>query len=234
MVGAGAISLLLKNYRAGQSNAIAFTTISTGIGQKKKIIIQDGSQLILNAGTTVRVQNDFSGDRKIELVDGEVFFDVKKDEKRPFIIQSQGVTTTVLGTSFSISAYKELNKLSIGVLSGKVSVAGQLVPFSLLEKEQELIYDKDAGSYKRIALDPSLTAWQNGRLVLNDLSFREMAVLIKKNFGIEMQTRDEAIRNKRFTADLPVSMSPVKAAQVLAAIYSLRIEKKGNQIFLSK
>ena len=140
----------------------------------------------------------------------------------------------MLGTSFSISAYKELNKLSIGVLTGKVSVAGQFVPLSLLEKEQELIYDKGAGSYKKIALDASLTAWQNGRLILNDLSFREMAVLIKKNFGVGMETTDEAIRNTRYTAELLVSMSPVEAAQVLAAIYSLRIEKKGDQIFLSK
>jgi ferric-dicitrate binding protein FerR (iron transport regulator) len=228
------VSLLLKNYKADQSNTIAFTTISTGIGEKKKVILQDGSQLILNAGTYLRVQNDFSGARRIELVDGEVFFDVKKDEKRPFVIQSQGVTTTVLGTSFSISAYKELNNLSIGVLSGKVSVASQFVPLSLLEKEQELVYDKGARSYKKIALDESLTAWQNGRLVLNDLSFKEMAVLIKKNFGIGMEATDEAIRNTRYTTELLVSMSPVEAAQVLAAIHNLRIEKKGNQIFLSK
>jgi len=234
IAGAGGVSQLLKNHKADQSNTIAFTTISTGIGEKKKVILRDGSQLILNAGTYLRVQNDFSGARRIELVDGEVFFDVKKDEKRPFVIQSQGVTTTVLGTSFSISAYKELNNLSIGVLSGKVSVASQFVPLSLLEKEQELVYDKGARSYKKIALDESLTAWQNGRLVLNDLSFKEMAVLIKKNFGIGMEATDEAIRNTRYTTELLVSMSPVEAAQVLAAIHNLRIEKKGNQIFLSK
>jgi ferric-dicitrate binding protein FerR (iron transport regulator) len=234
IAGAGVTLLLLKNKQLGQGTALAYTTISTGIGEKRKIIIQDGSQLILNAGTTLRIQNDFSGDRKVELVDGEVFFDVKKDGQRPFVIQSQGLTTTVLGTSFSISAYKELNNLSIGVLSGKVSVAGQSAPLSVLEKDQELVYDKNNKNFKKIALDESLTAWQQGRLLINDLSFNEMAVIIKKNYGIELATNDEAIRSTRYTTELLSSMSPVEAAQVLAAIHNLKIEGKGNKLFLSK
>lgn len=234
IAGAGVIFLLLKNKQSGRNTTLAYTTISTGIGEKKKIIIQDSSQLILNAGTTIRIQNDFSRDRKIELVDGEVFFDVKKDGKRPFVIESQGLTTTVLGTSFSISAYKELNNLSIGVLSGKVSVVSQLAPLSVLEKEQELVYDKNNKNYKKIALDESLLAWQNGRILLNDLSFDEMAVIIKKNFGIELATNDEAIRGTRYTTELPAAMPPVEAAQVLAAIHNLTIKGEGNKLFLSK
>lgn len=234
IAGAGVTLLLLKNNKIGHNNAVAYTTISTGIGEKKKIIIQDGSQLILNAGTTLRIQNDFSGDRKVDLVDGEVVFDVKKDEKRPFVIQSQGLTTTVLGTSFSISAYTALNNLSIGVLSGKVSVAGQSTPLSILEKEQELVYDKSNNHFKKIALDESLTAWQQGRVLINDLSFNEMAVIIKKNYGIELATNDEGIRSTRYTTELLSSMPPVEAAQVLAAIHNLKIEGKGNKLFLSK
>jgi ferric-dicitrate binding protein FerR (iron transport regulator) len=234
IAGAGVVFLLLKTNKDNKNNTITYTTISTGVGEKKRIVIQDGSLLTLDAETTVRIQNDFSGDRKIELVDGEVFFDVKKDEQRPFVIQSQGLTTTVLGTSFNISAYKELNNLSIGVLSGKVSVASQSAPLSILEKKQQLVYDKNNKRYKKIALDESLTAWQNGRLILNDLSFNEMAVIIRKNFGIDIATNDDAIRRTRYTTELLTSMSPVEAVQVLAAIHNLKIKGQGKNIFLSK
>ena len=234
IAGAGVLFLLYRHNKAGDNSMTAYSTISTGIGERKRIIIQDGSQLILDAGTTVRIQNDFSEDRKIELVDGEAFFNVKKDEQRPFVIQSQGLTTTVLGTSFNISAYAALNNVSIGVINGKVSVASQAATLDVLGEEQQLVYDKNAKSYKKIPLEESVTAWQQGRIILNDLSFYEMTVIMKKNFGIEIVTFDDTIRSTRYTTELPASMPPAQAAQVLAAIHKLTIKTKGNQIFLTK
>ncbi|MDO6432924.1 FecR domain-containing protein [Flavitalea sp. BT771] len=233
LVIAGA-ALLILHHRHGQQDAIAFTTISTGIGEKKKVTAQDGSLLLLNAGTTIRIQNDFSSDRKIELVDGEVFFDVKTDAQRPFTVTSGSLTTTVLGTSFNISAYKELNNLSIGVVDGKVSVAGDSAALSVLLKEEELVFNKTSKTYKKIPLDESLTAWQSGRLVLNDLSFNEMATIMKKNYGIDVVTNDEAIRNTRYTTELSSAMSPLQAIQVLAAIHELKVREKNKQFYLAK
>ena len=234
VIAGAAVTFLLLHNKHGQQDAIAFTTISTGVGEKKKITTQDGSQLVLNAGTTIRIQDDFSRDRKIELVDGEVFFDVKTDPQRPFAVTSGSLTTTVLGTSFNISAYKELNNLSIGVVDGKVSVVHDSAPLSVLLKEEELVFSKTNKTYKKIPLDESLTAWQRGRLVLNDLSFNEMAVLMKKNYGIDVLTNDEAIRNTRYTTELLSSMSPLQAMQVLAAIHDLKVRENNNKIYLSK
>ena len=224
--------LYVKSKIAGQNKTIAYTTISTGTGKKKKITLQDGSQLTLNAGTTIRIQDDLAKERKIELVDGEVFFEVSKDQQRPFIILSENLTTTVLGTSFNISAYTALDHLSIGVASGKVSVVNQSSIMSILEKGEELVYDKPNKSYRTIALEESLTAWQNGRLLLNDLSFTEMTVILKKNYGIDITTGDETIKSTRYTTELLASMSPLEAVEVLAAIHSLKIKQKDNNIFL--
>ena len=234
VIAGAAVTFFLLHHRYGQRDAIAFTTISTGIGEKKKVTIQDGSQLVLNAGTTIRIQNDLSSDRKIELVDGEVFFDVKTDAQRPFTVTSGHLTTTVLGTSFNIMAYKELDKLSIGVIDGKVSVGGDSAPLTILMKEEELVFSKTTRTYKKIPLDESLTAWQSGRLVLNDLSFDEMVTIMKKNYGIDVVTTDETIRNTRYTTELSSDMSPLQAIQVLAAIHELKVTKKNNQFFLAK
>jgi ferric-dicitrate binding protein FerR (iron transport regulator) len=234
IIAGAAGTFLLLHRRHGQQDAIAFTTISTGVGEKKKVTTQDGSQLVLNAGTTIRIQNDFSNDRKIELVDGEVFFDVKTDAQRPFTVTSGSLTTTVLGTSFNISAYAALNNLSIGVVDGKVSVAGDSAPLSVLMKEEELVFNKASKTYKKIPLDESLTAWQSGRVVLNDLSFSEMAVLMKKNYGVDIVTEDPVIRSTRYTTDLLSSMSPLQAIQVLAAIHELKVREKNNQFFLAR
>ena len=233
LAGAAGALYQLYSHKSRRHPTLAFNTISTGVGEKKKITLRDGSLLVLDAGTTIRVREDFSHDRKIEMVDGEVFFDVKKDDQHPFVIESGGLTTTVLGTSFNISAYKALNNISIGVVSGKLSVVSPSLQ-SILEKQQELVYNKNTQSYKTMALDESLTAWQEGRVVLNDLSFDEMAAITKKNFGIDLVTQDETVRNTRYTTELLTTMSPMEAAEVLAAIHNLRIQQKGNQFFLYK
>jgi transmembrane sensor len=234
IAGAAMTVLFIRNRQKSGSLPIAYTTISTGTGERKKITIQDGSQLLLNAGTTIRLQNDLSKERKIEVADGEVFFEVKTDAQRPFIITSGGLTTTVLGTSFNISAYAGLNNLSIGVVSGKVRVAGPSAMLSILEKDEELVYNKTSQHFKKVALDESLTSWQDGRLILNDLSFYEMSVIMKKNYGIDITTARDDITHTRYTTELLTAMSPLEAVQVLAAIHKLKITTAGNKIFLHK
>jgi transmembrane sensor len=232
IAGAAGVYLGVRHHRTGQGGAIAYSTISTRAGERKTVTIADGSRLSLDAGTTIRVENDFSKDRKIELMDGQVFMDVKKDEQRPFIVTSEGLTTTVLGTSFTISAYKALNKVSVGVISGKISVTRRDSTLSVLEKDQELVYDKRNSSWVRIPLDEGLTAWRDGRLLLNDLSFAEMAAIMQKNYGIIIDANSDFILHTRYTTELLTDMSPEEAAEVLAAIHNLRmrVDKNENKI----
>lgn len=234
LAGAAGTFYWVRQSRQACCSPIAFTTVSTGIGEKKKLTLQDGSQLTLDAATTIRLREDFASNRTVQLDDGQVFFDVKKDDRHPFNIESQGLTTTVLGTSFTISAYKNLNNLSIGVVSGKISIDGPAVQKNILEKDQELVYNKSAKTYKTQPLDEALTAWQDGRILLNDLSFEEMSAITKKNFGIEIATDEPAIRNTRYTTELAVTMTPAAAAEVLAAIHNLKIRHKDNKIFFTR
>jgi ferric-dicitrate binding protein FerR (iron transport regulator) len=234
LLSGAAITFLLLHKRSAQNTPIAFLTITSRTGEKKNITMDDGSLLTLDAGTTIRIQKDISKTRTVEVVDGQVFFDVKKDEQRPFIIHSEGLTTTVLGTSFTISNYKGLHNLSIGVISGKVSVEHGSANVGTLEKDQELVYNKTSQSYKKIPLEESLTAWQDRRLLLNDLSFYEMAVVMEKNFGVNIETTEDPVIHTKYTTELLISMTPMEAVQVLAAIHHLKITAKDNKIFLNK
>lgn len=209
----------------------AYTEVITANGERKAIQMEDGSRLSLNAGSTVRISKDFSRERKLSIVDGEVFVEVKGDMQKPFIVESGPLVTTVLGTSFNVSAYQAIHKLSVGVVSGKVSVqSGDDV--NILEKGRELVYDRQKGSSQVAALDSASLEWQQGKLVLNDASFDEMAVLMEKNFGIHIISTAEHVRSTRYTTELPTSMDPVKAAEVLAAIHRLKIKANNNNQIL--
>ncbi|MGO4290722.1 FecR family protein [Chitinophaga sp. RAB17] len=206
-----------------RTSAPTYTTYATRNGERISIHLSDGSTVALNAGSTIRVPDDLSKTRTLQLVDGEVFFEVHTNPNVPFTVESGPLRTTVLGTAFNIAAYKGIHTLSIGVISGKVSVAANNDNIQVLERDQELVYNKDNRHMKVSTVDESLPGWKEGRLVFNDVSFNDMAVLMEKNFGITITTTAEHVKTTRYTTELPTGMDPQKAAQVLAAIHHLKV-----------
>jgi ferric-dicitrate binding protein FerR (iron transport regulator) len=226
---AGGLTFYLVNTK---SPAIRYTVVTTAVGEKKTLQLPDGSQLTLNAGSTVRIPEDMRRERRLAIDDGEVFFQVKGKSTAPFIVESGALTTTVLGTSFNVSAYKALNKMSISVTDGKVSVKRAHSKADVLVKDQALVYDKAKDNVMIDILDKSMLGWQQGTLVLNDASFDDMAVLVQKNFGIQLTTSQQHIRETRYTTELSTAMEPVKAAEVLAAIHHLKVKVTGHEVML--
>jgi ferric-dicitrate binding protein FerR (iron transport regulator) len=226
-----AIYLFMK---PAKQSALAYKTVTTKNGERKEVIIHDGTRLTLNAGTILHVYDDFSTERRIDLVDGEVFFEVRRDEDRPFRIHSNDLTISVLGTSFDVSAYTAMKKISVGVVTGKVGVKRDTATLDVLTKTRQLNYNTETHTYTTGATNAMLLAWREGRVVLNDLSFPEMAVMMKKNFDIEVQTRDSRIEQTKYTTELPASMTAADAVEVLAAIHQLKIQKIDDHTFLLK
>ncbi|MGF6847239.1 transmembrane sensor [Chitinophaga sp. W3I9] len=218
LAGAGAAWYLLHPHPQA-----TWTTYATRTGERKTIHLNDGSIVMLNAGTTIRIPDNLSKERKLDLVDGEAFFDVKTNPGVPFIVESGPLQTTVLGTSFNIAAYKEIHTLSIGVVSGKVSISGKASPAHILGQNQELVYNRNNGQIKVSPVDEQLPGWKDGKLVFNDVTFHDMVILMEKNFGITITTTQEHVRTTRYTTELPTDMAPEKAAQVLAAIHHLKV-----------
>ena len=209
---------------------IAFSNISTAAGERKVVTLSDGSTLTLNSASAIRISTNFSTRRNVQILDGEVYFEVKHDKTRPFIIRSGAMTTQVLGTSFNVRAYKELNKFSVGVTSGKVGVMIPNQPVAMLVKGRQLIYNRPKNKVSLVALDLHLLDWQKGSLILNDASFEEMAVLVRKNFNIDVSTTDQKIARQHFTATLSTAMTAREAVEVIAAIHKQSIKKRRDTI----
>lgn len=231
-VVAGIITTVVLFNQPAKTDKPAFTEISTKNGEKRTIAISDGSKLTLNAGTTIHVYNDFSEERRVDLVDGEVFFDVARDINKPFRIGSNGLTISVLGTSFNVSNYSGLRKMSVGVVTGKVGITKNNDTLGILQKADELVYNKELQTYEIIPVNESMLVWREGTLVLNDLNFDEMAFLMQKNFGINITAEDIKVKTTKYTSNLPTTITADEAVEVLAAIHHLKIKKLNNQFVL--
>jgi transmembrane sensor len=207
-----------------------FTTVSTQTGERKNVTLPDGTNLMLNGVSTIRIAQNFQANRLVKLIDGEVFFDVKHDPKHPFIIKSGRLTTQVLGTAFNIRAYSQLGKMTIGVLRGKVGVRVDKQPSHFLIKGQQMNYQCDDQTIQLMPLDEQNMNWQKGNLVLNNASFEEMSILMTKNFGIQVYTNQQNLKTKHFTTTISTATPALKAMEIVAAIHQLKIKKRRNDI----
>ncbi len=148
--------------------AVEYRTVESPLGKKNKLVFPDGSIAYMNSGTKITYPTVFSDEtRKIKL-SGEAFFEITKNEKKPFIIDADHVSTKVVGTSFNISSYEE-EPFEITLVTGKVEV-------SAIQKEhktvtlipnQQAIYDVGMGEFNTRKVDiRSYMAWKEGTLTL--------------------------------------------------------------------
>jgi len=96
--------------------------VVTALKERKTVQMPDGTLVSLEQGSTLDYPDRFSGNTREIYLKGEAFFEVTKDAARPFIVHTELLKTTVLGTSFNVEAYPEGNEARVVVVTGKVKV----------------------------------------------------------------------------------------------------------------
>lgn len=141
-IAAIVLVLLGISFLTTQSTRKNLITQSATKGEIKTLSLPDGSQLILNANSSVTYSTDFIDNRKL-ILKGEAYFKVVKNPSSPFIVKTEQFETKVLGTSFTIKAYKN-NPNQISVLTGKVEVNSTKKTHwkLILTKNQQLHFSK--------------------------------------------------------------------------------------------
>lgn len=100
---------------------ISVNQIMVPYGKRSKIILPDGSLLWINSGSCISYASDFPENRKLN-VQGEVYLDVRKDVKHPFVVKTNRLEVTVLGTSFNVTDYVKDTEIAVVLVQGSVDV----------------------------------------------------------------------------------------------------------------
>lgn len=206
--------------------AESFTVYQTQKGQTKKIVLPDSSVAWLNAATELKVAANYGkGTRKMSL-QGEAYFEVKHNVNAPFIIATDKLKTQVLGTSFNVSAYKDLNQIDVVVRTGKVSVSDPAKLLGMLTPGKAIHYDRQHSTSTISIEDPELMiGWLNGRIMLNSVTFTELSERFNNNFNIKLTTRNQQIEKLQFRLMLDKSVSMEENLNVITDIHQLKYRR---------
>jgi Fe2+-dicitrate sensor, membrane component len=204
----------------------------------KRIILSDGSSVLLNQGTTVSLrQGKLNAHvREVWLDEGEAFFNVANDPNRPFIVHTpNGISTQVLGTSFNIKAYAELEEQVISVNTGRVQVYDEKDNKIILDPNYKVSVKNTDGEFITGKTDSkNISAWQSGMIFLEDANIREVAFRLKQVFNLDLIYEGIINDNEQivtfFTSDTP----PDEVLIRICKLYNVDYKKENNTIQLIK
>ena len=101
---------------------VKYDTLMIPRGSEYSIVLTDGTKVFLNAGSEIYYPVAFSGDQREVGLKGEAYFEVAKDECRPFFVQAGDVRIRVLGTSFNVTSYPERERIETTLEQGRIQI----------------------------------------------------------------------------------------------------------------
>lgn len=211
-------------------------TQTTARGEKLDVTLPDGTQVKLNAGSSITYPETFDGKLRSVALKGEAFFEVIKNPNKPFEVHTGELKTTVLGTSFNINTHDSDN-ITVTVASGKVGVAAKSSKEVVLTPKQQLSYNKISHqmSSKEVKLEKYLD-WKDGILRFENTSISEAGKKLERWYDVDIEVLNQDIGNCRFTgtfnneelSTILESLSYLKSHMEYRILENNKIEVKGR------
>ena len=184
---------------------VKYNTLSIPRGGEFFLQLADGTKVWLNSETVLRYPIQFAdNERRVEL-SGEAFFEVTRNEKIPFIVESNDQSVKVLGTEFNISSYTENPIVYTTLVKGSVEVSARNKPDikQILVPNEQSSMNKAGGEMTKRHVDPyQYVAWKDGRFVFDDQTLGEIMKILSKWYNVEVAFDREDLKNIRFTGNL--------------------------------
>ncbi|MEM9161190.1 MAG: FecR domain-containing protein, partial [Verrucomicrobiota bacterium] len=146
----------------------------TGTAQLSEVVLPDGTQVHLAPESAIGLDFDEKG-RFVRLLKGDAFFEVERDESRPFRVFAAGVSVTVLGTAFEVDQFE--GAVSVRVSHGRVKVEDQRTSQLLSESlgpGEALRVERDGSHARSAVLLDEIAQWRENRLIARDISIGEV------------------------------------------------------------
>lgn len=190
-----------KEEIAVHQEPLSYEEIINSENHPRLLTLPDGSLITLEPGSSVKWRSDFNTAVREIRLEGQAFFEVVRNEQRPFIVRAREVTTKVLGTSFTVRAFAQDKNVTVAVKTGRVSVSTNDESRSptprefILTPNQELIYNKDKAQVERKIVEapqPILPEEEVKRMRFKRAPVSEIFEAIEKVYGVDIEF-DEAL-----------------------------------------
>ncbi|MEG0038647.1 MAG: FecR family protein [Bacteroides sp.] len=192
------IVFFVREYRYNQIAQLQ--TVTVPAGQRAQITLADGTKVWLNSKSTLTYASNFGREERNVELDGEAYFEVAKNKKIPFYVNTEKNKVRVVGTSFNVCAYSGTNEFETTLVEGIVDIylAGNDKPITRLTKDE--FFGEYNGKYKKTVLSSyEYLRWKEGLYCFDDSSFSCILTRLEKYYNVNITVKNPKVLDYRCT-----------------------------------
>lgn len=203
-------------------------------GQVNQVFLADGTRIWINSETRLVAPSVFSANERVVKLDGEAFFEVAKDEKRPFRVKVNGQQIEVLGTSFNVRAYANSNVIETTLETGQIQLhTGKQT--TLLKPGEQSLFNKSEKQLVISRVNPeTFSSWKDGRYVFQNEDLLEVFKVVERWYDVEITADETYFSEMHFSGVIKRNKDALHFLELLNLTVPIRYEMKADKIRISK
>lgn len=215
-------------------DVIVQNQLITAKGSKGRFTLPDGSVVWLNSETKLTYPNQFADDRRLVSLEGEAYFEVAKDAKKPFVVQAGEIDVEVLGTCFDLDSYSSGEFVKTALLSGSVKISGKALKDPVYLKPDELFRYRKSDQIASVeeAKVGLYTDWIKDRLVFDNDCLADILISMEGRYNMDIECPRQFAASTRLSFTIRQE-SIEEVMEAMSLIAPIRYEIKKNKVYIT-
>ncbi|MDR6785234.1 transmembrane sensor [Pedobacter africanus] len=229
---------IIYDSRHSATNSIKTNTLSTARGEIYQLLLPDGTRAWINAASTLKYPTSFSGskNRRVQL-SGEAYFEVKKNQGQPFIVESSRQQVEVLGTHFNVNSYAEESTVMTTLLEGSVRIlalrpSSHATGSAILKPGEQSVLSAQSSLKVAAVNTETVIAWKNNEFMFDGESIESVMKMISRWYDVEIIYTGNKPTEK-FIGSISRTHPLSKALGLLASTGGITFRVEGRKVYVS-
>ena len=204
-------------------------------GGEFKIELEDGTQVWLNAASTLHYPDTFATDERRVRVEGEAYFKVARNEQKPFYVETAGQLIRVYGTEFNVNAYPDEDAVRTTLVEGSIALQRMGGPEAelVLTPGHQAVFDKESEVTSVRSVDTeAVTGWRRGVFVFDEQNLEQIMRSLSRWYDFDFRFEDDRLRSLVFMGSMPRYGAFSEVLEVLSKSCDLRFRLEGRLLYI--
>ena len=228
----------LKGLRFDQSKLenqpMKYHTLAVPVGGEYHFTLADGTRVWVNSASEVRFPNCFSGGKREIYVKGEVYLEVARDEKHPFVVHAGENEVRVLGTRFNLTAYPDEQKVSTTLVEGSVEFRNNQSSIRLKPGEQSVL-DQETNNLEKQKVEVSIyTSWVSGTYEYERMPLSDITRQLSRWYDVQFVYETTEFSNHPFTGVVKRDQSLEEVLSIIEKTTNIKFKISGRTIIIKR
>jgi transmembrane sensor len=214
----------------------------------KKVLVRfyrlpDGTKVQLKAGSELQLADDFNKNKRLVILTGEAKFEVTHDAKRPFVVKTDNVFTTALGTIFIAKSATKESTGQVSLIEGKVKVeyettpeTSESVPEVILTKGSQVRFDKVEKAFLEVEKLPvQIVNWQHFKILsVEKMRLSDVFAKIAASYEVHFEGVDNELSNYIITGMFDTNLPLSDIMEVLSFSNDFKYKIQDKKVIINK